>query len=62
MSDRDDFEAWLHRGIGNGWVSTPVCVTHDHDKLLSDNEAQQWRDTAEVCVPVVRLHGLEVTL
>jgi len=58
-SDRDGFEAWLHQGIGNKWISVPECVTHNFDSLLTDADRQRWACHAETCVPVVRLIGLE---
>lgn len=62
MSERDDFEKWLHEGIGNKWISVPVCVTHNFDELMTEDEVESWGVDAEICIPVARLKGLEGVL
>lgn len=48
------FDDWLLLGIENGWISRPVCSTHDG--LPTTNEEDlEWDDGGDPCVYAVRL-------
>lgn len=58
----DDYNNWLVYGIDKGWISEPVCVTHegmppteDEMKMEEEEEDAMW----DWCVPGVRLYGHE---
>lgn len=61
MSERDDFETWIIKGIEHGWVSDVVCETHD-GLPWTDEEMLEWEDGNDFCVPAVRVYGLEKVL
>ena len=58
----DEYIAWLDFGIDKGWISAPVCVTHEgmppteaEMKMEEEEEDALW----DWCVPGVRLFGHE---
>ena len=50
------FDEWIQLGVVEGWVSMPVCQTHDGVPQTPEEEAA-WEDGWDPCVPVVRLWG-----
>ena len=46
-----DFDAWVRLGYERGWVSPPVCETHD-GLPLSEAEAEDM----EPCIHIMRLY------
>jgi hypothetical protein len=58
MSSWDEFNAWLHEGIDQGWCSEAHCLRHDGLPLLP-HEAADLETGLDVCVPLVRLYGME---
>lgn len=54
MDEDEQFAKWLADGAANGWVSLPVCVTHDAFP------ARGWEDFALIqgadpCIFMLRL-------
>lgn len=49
-----DVNAWLSIGIGHGWVSKPVCSTHDRIPTSTEEETA-WDEGLDPCMPVVRI-------
>lgn len=58
MSERDDFEKWLDLGISKGWISDIVCDTHEGIPI-SEQELNEVLGDFELCIPAVRVYGLE---
>jgi hypothetical protein len=58
MSEWDEFNNWLNTGINRGWCSQSVCETHD-GLPWTEEEASEWQDGNDFCVPAVRLWGME---
>ena len=58
MSERDEFEHWLDLGISKGWISDVVCDTHEGIPM-SEEEAEEHLRDFELCIPAVRIYGLE---
>lgn len=54
MLDLDDFFDWLNHGVYKGWVSLPVCDSHE-GVPLSDEEAAEFDDGYDPCVFVLRI-------
>jgi hypothetical protein len=52
------FMTWLMTGIDYGWISEPVCSTHD-GVPLTEAEEQEWEEAGNPCVHVVRLRGVQ---
>jgi hypothetical protein len=50
----DEMLDWLNVGVDKGWVSSPVCSTHDGFPL-TENEESWFEDGDDPCVAVVRL-------
>lgn len=61
MSERDRFQAWIREGVKWGWISEPVCETHE-GAPLNMREEQAFEEGDDPCVPVVRVYGLERVL
>jgi len=51
-----EFSIWLENGIKNGWISPPVCSTHDGVPLTELEEDTMFYDSNDVCVYVSRLY------
>lgn len=49
-----DFFAWLDIGSKRGWVSTPVCVTHD-GLPSTEEEDTEWEEGFDPCVAGMRV-------
>lgn len=50
-----DCEAWLRYGFAHGWVSPPLCDTHDGVPLSAEEDAE-FSAGHDPCVYVVRLY------
>ena len=44
-----DFDQWLEIGVRSGWVSPPVCYTHD-GLPTSVTEDAEFEDGSDPCV------------
>lgn len=55
----EKYNEWLTHGVAKGWISIPVCDTHD-GLPLSALEIEQWDNRDDICIPVVRLYGHEI--
>ena len=53
-ADSDAFWDWLSYGIEKGWVSEPVCGTHDVIPQTVEG-TRAWNDGQDPCEHVVRL-------
>ena len=51
----NNFDEWLAVGRANGWVSAPVCDTHE-GVPLTDGEFGEFEDGSDPCVHVLRLY------
>jgi hypothetical protein len=52
------FEDWLLLGMNNGWISKPVCSTHEG--LPSTHEEDgEWAQGGDPCIYAVRLFADE---
>ncbi len=49
-----NFEDWLLLGMNNGWISRPVCSTHD-GLPTTHEEDTEWEDGGDPCIYAVRL-------
>lgn len=52
--DIDDFFEWIEEGVKRGWVSKPVCATHDGLPMTAEEE-QDWDEGYDSCVIGMRL-------
>lgn len=50
----DLFAEWLALGVGQGWVSLPVCAVHNGPPL-SESESMAFDDGDDPCVLVLRV-------
>lgn len=50
----DLFAEWLAIGVAQGWVSLPVCDTHNGPPL-TDGEMDEFDDGSDPCVLVMRV-------
>jgi len=55
----EKYNEWLTYGVAKGWISNPVCDTHDGIPM-SDKEIEMWDNGDDPCVPVIRLYGHEI--
>lgn len=49
------FEQWADYGLNAGWCGPVVCSTHDGTPM-SDEEADQFDDGLDPCIPIIRLY------
>jgi hypothetical protein len=49
------FDLWLEVGIRRGFISPPVCQTHDGTPV-SLGEEMEWEDGGDPCIYVMRLY------
>jgi hypothetical protein len=49
-----NFEQWITTGIDNGWISRPVCSTHDGIPTTHDEDVE-WEEGGDPCIYAVRL-------
>jgi hypothetical protein len=49
-----NFERWIATGINNGWISGPVCSTHDGIPTTHDEDVE-WEEGGDPCIYAVRL-------
>lgn len=54
----DNFNDWLMIGIDNGWVSRPVCSTHE-GLPTNREEDLEWDEGGDPCIYAVRLFSDE---
>ena len=50
-----DFETWLEIGIRAGYVSPPVCTTHDGIPMSITEEAE-FEDGSDPCIHMMRCY------
>jgi hypothetical protein len=57
MSDLSqiEFSRWLEIGIRRGFVSPPVCQTHDGTPISYEEETE-WDDGGDPCIHIMRLY------
>lgn len=48
------FDQWYTAGVDRGWISTPICSTHDRIPY-SDAEEAEWDEGVDPCAPVLRI-------
>ena len=53
-----NFEDWLLLGMNNGWISRPVCSTHDGLPTTHDEDTD-WEEGGDPCIYAVRLFADE---
>lgn len=51
----DDFASWLKIGMERGWVSGPVCATHE-GLPSTDEEDAEWDAGFDPCVGALRIY------
>jgi hypothetical protein len=49
-----NLEPWITTGIDNGWISRPVCSTHDGVPTTHDEDVE-WEEGGDPCIYAVRL-------
>ena len=49
-----NFYTWLGQGIDKGWVSSPVCNSHDGPPM-TDHEEEEWEEGLDPCIVVLRV-------
>jgi hypothetical protein len=52
------FEDWLALGVGLGYCTDQMCITHDW-VVMTESEETRWLDGEEPCIHVVRLGSAE---
>lgn len=45
---------WLQKGIKNGWITEPVCYTHEGPELTEDEQIE-FDEGYDPCLPIMRL-------
>jgi hypothetical protein len=45
---------WIEFGVKRGWISRPVCATHE-GVPCTEEEEERWEDGDDPCQHVVRL-------
>lgn len=57
MSDltRIEFDAWIEIGLRRGFISPPVCHTHDGMPTTAE-EDEAWWEGDDPCIHIVRLY------
>ena len=58
MSDPQSmsFDMWLETGLRQGWVTPPLCHTHDGVATTPD-EDQAFEDGDDICIHILRLYA-----
>lgn len=51
------FDEWLSRGVAEGWISDPTCITHGGVPMTDDEVDAVERQGWDPCLPGVRLWG-----
>ena len=54
-SNLDEFEIWLNNGIERGWITEPICNTHEGDPFMSEEEEQEWEKGGDPCQVVIKI-------
>jgi len=52
--EHEKFVLWLEEGVERGWISSPVCSTHDGLPGTAE-EDMDWEEGLDPCVPAVRI-------
>lgn len=52
----NDFWHWVKHGERKGWITGPVCATHDGIPG-TDEENEEWEEGHDPCQHVLRLWG-----
>lgn len=52
--DAEAFLDWIEKGVEAGWISAPVCSTHDVLPQY-DDEWEAWDEGEDPCIPAVRI-------
>lgn len=52
--DYDEFFAWVEKGKEKGWVSGPVCSTHN-GLPNTKQEENEWDEGYDPCIPGMRV-------
>lgn len=47
--ERNDFFAWLRKGVENKWITYPFCSTHEGDPYMSEEEMTEWDEGGDPC-------------
>ena len=47
------FDEWLAVGVEQGWVSLPVCQTHEGSPMTNE-EMELWEDS-DPCIHILRI-------
>lgn len=50
-----EYEEWLEYGWQQGWVSPPVCYTHDGLPMTND-EDEEFGEGYDPCVYIIRVY------
>ena len=50
------FDDWLEIGLKNGWMTPPLCYTHDGIPTTPD-EDQAFEDGDDICIHIMRLYA-----
>lgn len=50
----EQFLAWIDRGLAAGWISDPVCETHN-GVPMREWEESEFEEGFDPCIAVIRL-------
>lgn len=50
-----ELEEWLEYGWSKGWITPPVCYTHD-GLPTTESEMDEWNEGSDPCIHIVRLY------
>lgn len=50
----DEYTDWMNHGVTQGWISLPVCSTHD-GLPMTPEEIDEWEDGYDTCIPALRI-------
>jgi hypothetical protein len=54
VTDSEEFLEWMSEGHRRGWVSLPVCSTHDGIPQTPEEE-HEWEEGYDPCHTVLRI-------
>lgn len=52
--DEMDFVDWVNYGVEQGWCTPIYCDTHEGPQL-TEEEAAEWDEGGDPCLPVMRI-------
>jgi hypothetical protein len=56
LIDNKLFGLWIRFGMKKGWISKPVCATHEGTYEFESEESQaEWEEGGDPCVSVLVL-------